>query len=75
MNRFSSPLSSERVNPSFIAQAIEEQREANKREIIFMFIENFYAAHQELPTLDLIQDTYSHLDLDDDMINHYLKEF
>jgi ribonuclease BN (tRNA processing enzyme) len=75
MNRFSYPLSSERVNHSFIAQAIEEQREANKKEIIFMFIENFYASHQEMPTLDLIQDIYCDLDLDDDMINHYLKEF
>lgn len=75
LNRFSSPLDSERVNPYFMTQAIEEQREANKKEIVFMFIENFYAETQELPTVDLIQDIYCHLDLDDDMINHYLGAF
>jgi hypothetical protein len=75
LNRFQDPLDSERVNPYHMEQMIQEQNEANKKEIIFMFIENFYAAHQELPELDLIQDIYSHLDLDDDMINHYLKEF
>jgi hypothetical protein len=74
LNRFKSPLDSERVNPYHMAQMIEEQTEANKKEIIFMFIESFYASHQELPELDTIQDIYSHLDLDDDMINHYLKE-
>jgi hypothetical protein len=75
LNRFDRPLDSERVNPYHMEQMIQEQNEANKKEIIFMFIENFYAVHQELPELDLIQDIYSHLDLDDDMINHYLKEF
>jgi hypothetical protein len=75
LNRFQGPLDSERVNPYHMEQMIQEQNEANKKEIIFMFIENFYAVHQELPELDLIQDIYSHLDLDDDMINHYLKEF
>ena len=58
-----------------MSQMIQEQTEVNKREIIFMFIESYFAAHQELPELDLIQDIYSELDLDDDMINHYLKGF
>ena len=75
LDRFSSPLSSERVNPYFMTQAIDEQNEANKREIVYYFIENFFAETQELPSVDLIQDIYCHLDLDDDMINHYLKEF
>jgi hypothetical protein len=69
------PLDSERVNHYHMSQMIQEQNEANKKEIIFYFIENYFAAHQELPELDTIQDIYSHLDLDDDMINHYLKEF
>jgi hypothetical protein len=74
-NSMERPLDSERVNPFHMEQMIQEQNEANKKEIIFSFIENFYAVHQELPELDTIQDIYSELDLDDDMINHYLKEF
>lgn len=75
LNRFNHPLSSERVNPYFATQAIEEQREAVKLDIIREFISSYFAATQELPYLDLIQDTYYHLDLDDDMIKRELEDF
>ncbi len=75
LDRFSSPLDSERVNPYFMTQAIEEQRQEVKLDIIREFISAYYSAHQELPYLDLIQDTYYHLDLDDDMIHQELMNY
>ena len=75
LDRFSSPLSSERVDPYFMQQIIEESRQEVKIDIVREFISSYYSAHQELPYLDLIQDTYSHLDLDDDMIKRELEEF
>ena len=75
LDRFSSPLASERVNPFFLSQAIDEQRQDMKIEIIREFISSYWSAHQEMPCLDLIQETYFHLDLDDDLIKKELEEF
>jgi hypothetical protein len=74
-DRFSSPLESERVNPYFMSLAIEEQRQEIKIDIIREFISAYYSATQELPDLDLIQETYYHLDLDDDVIKKELMNF
>jgi hypothetical protein len=75
LDRFSSPLSSERVNPYFMSLAIEEQRQEIKIDIIREFISAYFSATQELPDLDLIQETYYHLDFDDDTIKKELEEF
>lgn len=75
LDRFSSPLSSERVNPYFMQQMIEEARQEVKIDIVREFISVYFSATQELPDLDTIQETYYHLDLDDNLIKHELMHF
>jgi hypothetical protein len=74
-DRFSSPLSSERVNPYFMSLAIEEQREANKKHIVRSYIGRHFSIHGYLPDLEEIQEKFYHLDLDDDMIKEELMNF
>jgi hypothetical protein len=75
LDRFSSHLESERVNPYHMEQMIEELHDLNKNHIVDAFICNYWANIGEVPDAELIQETYYKIDLDLDMINARLAVF
>lgn len=75
LDRFSRPLDSERVNPYFLVDAIEEQRYLNKRDIVSSFIENCWNEGEFVPDAEMIQENFYKIDLDEDMINELIKIF
>ena len=75
LDRFSSPLDSERVNPYHMEQMIEEMHDLNKKHIIDAFICNYWANIGLVPDAELIQETYYKIDLDMDMIHQRLAVF
>lgn len=75
MDRFSSPLYSERVSPDLWAELIEEQRQSNKRDIVNSYLSTYWNHHQELPEAETIQNLFCHADIDLDMIEELIREF
>lgn len=75
LDRFSHPLDSERVGGYWMKEMIEEQREANKKDLVDRFISTFYSDYNLVPDTETIQEVLYMLDLDDDMINERRRIF
>jgi hypothetical protein len=75
LDRFSSPLASERVNPYHMEQIHEELCELNKKHIIDAFISNYWENVGLVPDAEMIQETFYKIDLDMDLINERLNQF
>jgi hypothetical protein len=75
LNRFSYPLTSERVHPFFLQDAIQEQNELNKRHLVSDYISLYWDIYSVVPSVEEIQEHFYKMDLDPGMINKLLKEF
>lgn len=75
VDRFSSPLETERVNPYHMQQMIEEQNYLNHKHIIDAFICNYWANVGLVPDAEMIQEMLYKMDLDTDLINERLRVF
>lgn len=75
LDRFSHSLNSERVDAYHMQQMIEEQQEANKRDLVDRFISTFYNDYNLVPDTETIQEILYHIDLDEDMINERRRIF
>ena len=75
LNRFSHSLASERVDPFFFQQAIQEQNELNKRHLVSDYISLHWDIYTLVPSSEDIQEHFYKIDLDSDMIEKLLREF
>ena len=75
LDRFSSPLASERVNPYHLQQMIEDQRQANKKDMVDSFISVYWESFVRLPEAEEVQEHYYALDIDLDLIEDRLNKF
>lgn len=66
MDRFSRSLSGEGFKPSLVY--LEEQREANKKDIVRNYITNYIDDKGRLPEAEDILETFWKVDLDADMV-------
>jgi hypothetical protein len=72
LDRFSSPLRIERQQISSFV--LEELQERNKQNLVHDFIELYIEENGELPTLQLVQETYEDIFLDDTMVQGELEK-
>jgi hypothetical protein len=75
LDRFSSPLETERVNPYHMQQFINEQNQLNKKDLIDSYIHRFYDFHGYTPGAEEIQEHFYRLDMDLDLIEQRLEVF
>lgn len=75
LDRFSRPLASERVHPFFMQDAIREQMELNKKNLVMDFISDYWEQYALVPDAETVQEILYHIDLDQDFINDVIKEF
>lgn len=68
MDRFSSPLTIERVNPFQLQYALEEQNRLNKKQIVVSFIDSYLNEYDRLPDVYTVSEGLYQIDLDDDLI-------
>jgi hypothetical protein len=75
LNRFSSPLTSERVHPFHMDQMIQEQQELNKIDLIDQYISTYWNHFYLVPDTEAIQEHFYQLDIDQDLIKERLELF
>jgi hypothetical protein len=75
LDRFSSPLETERVNIHWMKQAHEQQQELNKKHIVNTFISKYWDEYALVPDTETIQEVLYHIDLDEDMVNDCRRNF
>jgi hypothetical protein len=75
LNRFSSPLSFERVLPFHMDQMIQEQQDLNKIDLIDQYISTYWNTFYLVPDTEAIQEHFYQLDIDQDLINERLGLF
>lgn len=75
LDRFSSPLHSERVDPYQLEQAMADQTELIKLNMVDAFICNYWDNTGLVPSAELIQERLYHLDIDLDVIEERIRRF
>jgi hypothetical protein len=75
LNRFSSPLASERVLPFHMEQMIQEQQDLNKIDLIDQYISTYWNTFYLVPDTEAIQEHFYQLDIDQDLIKERLELF
>jgi predicted nucleotidyltransferase len=75
LDRFSSPLDSERVHPFLMAQMIQEQQELNKIDLVDQYISSYWNQFYLVPDTEDIQEHFYQLDIDQDLIKERLELF
>lgn len=75
LDRFSSPLDSERVNPYHMKQMIEEQQEENKKDLINEYLSWCWEEFSLVPDAEQVQEYFYKIDLDADMIKELIRRF
>ena len=73
IDRFSSPLASERVSPSL--EYLQEQQELNKKHIVMDYLSAYWNEYSLVPTAEHIQDHFYKIDLDLSMIENEINRF
>jgi hypothetical protein len=75
LDRFSSPLTSERVLPFHMDQMIQEQQDLNKIDLIDQYISTYWNNFYLVPETEVIQEHFYQLDIDQDLIKERLELF
>jgi hypothetical protein len=75
LDRFSSPLDSERVHPFHMDQMIQEQQELNKIDLVDQYISSYWNQFYLVPDTEDIQEHFYQLDIDQDLIKERLELF
>lgn len=75
LDRFSSPLASERVSPFLMAQMIQEQQELNKIDLVDQYISSYWNQSYLVPDTEDIQEHFYQIDIDQDLIKERLELF
>jgi hypothetical protein len=75
LNRFSSPLTSERVSPFHMDQMIQEQQDLNKIDLIDQYISTYWNNFYLVPDTEAIQEHFYQLEIDQDLIKERLELF
>jgi hypothetical protein len=75
LDRFSSPLDSERVSPFLMDQMIQEQQELNKIDLVDQYISTYWNQFYLVPDTEDIQEHFYQLDIDQDLIKERLELF
>jgi hypothetical protein len=75
LDRFSSPLSFERVSPFHMDQMIQEQQQLNKVDLIDQYISTYWDRFNLVPDTEAIQEHFYQLDIDQDLIKERLELF
>jgi hypothetical protein len=75
LDRFSSPLDSERVHHFLMAQMIQEQQELNKIDLIDQYISTYWNQFYLVPDAEDIQEHFYQVDIDQDLIKERLELF
>lgn len=75
LDRFSSPLETERVNPYHMQQMIEEQQDLNKKHLVDYTISHYWANVGLVPDAEMIQELLYKVDIDLDLIQSRLDVF
>ena len=73
IDRFSSPLASERVSPSL--EYLQEQQELNKKHIVMDYLSAYWNEYSLVPSAEHIQDHFYKIDLDLSMIENEISRF
>jgi hypothetical protein len=75
LDRFSSPLDSERVSPFLMDQMIQEQQELNKIDLVDQYISSYWNQFYLVPDTEDIQEHFYQVDIDQDLIKERLELF